>query len=432
MRNTRLLTFSILILATLPQGAGALAGPSKDAHPYYDQIFPYWGEICGLTKIKPTEGSAGGPGGHAVKYLKGVCRDRSVSYPRLKLCEEGSIDLSDPNAGVGVSLHSMLKNVKWVAVDGRDFFLYGDLSEGNKVDRAAFDQATRRAFEERIYEGVRIAESDEAKRLEGMTYEENAAILGLGTDYAVRFGRHAYCARVPLKKEMLQPMIEYLNSVNEKYYFGTKDYKWDFLSDNCGHASHNTFAAAGFWRPKRTEKNALERALKFWYSPKNLAPPSHEFIQLARLGNDGPLDTPAQVYRNRYASSLLLNKGYLPTRAGALVDNIPIPENNDRFVPGTGFLMLNIPYIVPNRSRLKRFTTKDRYNDLETNLEHFRERYLNILARYRSADSFARRNSALDNATFREIHAKFYPYIRQQFIEVSDQLESLRKLKQAQ
>src|SRR3954471_18173272 len=69
----------------------------------YTSLFPYYSEFCALSEIKkkPDHGVeiiGGGPGGHSVLYLNGVCRVADAGYPRISLCPEGG---SMAGRGVG-------------------------------------------------------------------------------------------------------------------------------------------------------------------------------------------------------------------------------------------------------------------------------------------------------------------------------------------
>ena len=90
----------------------------------YDEFYPYYAELCATTEIRKKSGDGvplrSGIGGHAVLYLNGVCRDRQVAYPTLKLCEA---NLSPKSEGVGISVNSHYKNANWIATDGTGFLL---------------------------------------------------------------------------------------------------------------------------------------------------------------------------------------------------------------------------------------------------------------------------------------------------------------------
>src|SRR5882724_7683213 len=72
----------------------------------YTSLFPYYSEFCAVSEIKkkPDHGVkivGGGPGGHSVLYLNGVCRVADAGYPTIALCAEGG---SMEGRGVGISV----------------------------------------------------------------------------------------------------------------------------------------------------------------------------------------------------------------------------------------------------------------------------------------------------------------------------------------
>jgi len=57
----------------------------------------------------------GGPGGHSVLYLNGVCRVKDAGYPVVALCESGD---PRPGEGVGLSVNAHYSNANWIATEG--------------------------------------------------------------------------------------------------------------------------------------------------------------------------------------------------------------------------------------------------------------------------------------------------------------------------
>src|SRR6185437_5989382 len=80
--------------------------PSKEG--LYSALFPYYAEFCAVSEIRKKPGHGveivgGGPGGHSVLYLNGVCRVRDAGYPTIALCSEhGSME----GRGVGLSVNA--------------------------------------------------------------------------------------------------------------------------------------------------------------------------------------------------------------------------------------------------------------------------------------------------------------------------------------
>jgi hypothetical protein len=72
---------------------------------------------------------------------------------------------------------------------------------------------------------------------------------GIGTDFALRFARSLFCARLPVIAGMLDQVIAFLNDKNREYFEGEADYNWSAWADNCSHTLRNALAAANIWSP---------------------------------------------------------------------------------------------------------------------------------------------------------------------------------------
>ena len=70
----------------------------------YDQLFPYYVELCATSQFRSKLKGEGGVAGHAVMYIKGACKDEQASFPQLRRCRVAATELSDPEHGAGVSV----------------------------------------------------------------------------------------------------------------------------------------------------------------------------------------------------------------------------------------------------------------------------------------------------------------------------------------
>ena len=93
--------------------------PTIQAEPIYDQLYPYYVEVCAVSQIRAKFTEYGGSGGHAVMYLKGACRDTQAEYPTIEVCDAGTVDLSDPETGVGARRSPGRRRPDQVARDRR-------------------------------------------------------------------------------------------------------------------------------------------------------------------------------------------------------------------------------------------------------------------------------------------------------------------------
>jgi hypothetical protein len=52
--------------------------------PVYDQLFPYYVELCATSQFRSKVKGEGGVAGHAVMYIKGACKDEHTPFPQLR------------------------------------------------------------------------------------------------------------------------------------------------------------------------------------------------------------------------------------------------------------------------------------------------------------------------------------------------------------
>src|ERR1700722_13809573 len=95
-------------------GCATLEPPPRlePAEAEYAALYPYYVEACAVSQIKKKPGFGadirGGPGGHAVVYLNGVCREAD-SATTIGLCDGDS----KTGRGAGRSVKAHYKNANW-------------------------------------------------------------------------------------------------------------------------------------------------------------------------------------------------------------------------------------------------------------------------------------------------------------------------------
>ena len=138
IRNVTVMLFGLFLLLTVGCGPRLYkeAVPTIQAPPQYDNLYPYYVELCAVSQIRAKFAPHGGSPGHAVMYLKGVCRDHEAAFPTIKVCDAGSVDLRDPETGVGISVNKLLKNVNWIAVPGKRLFFGATLRTISSWDKS--------------------------------------------------------------------------------------------------------------------------------------------------------------------------------------------------------------------------------------------------------------------------------------------------------
>jgi hypothetical protein len=96
--------------------------------PVYDQLFPYYVELCATSQFRSKLKGEGGVAGHAVMYIKGACKDEEAPFPQLREWRVAATRLDDPEHGAGVSVNRWFRNINWVAIPGYELFYQGNLN----------------------------------------------------------------------------------------------------------------------------------------------------------------------------------------------------------------------------------------------------------------------------------------------------------------
>ncbi|MBI3514264.1 MAG: hypothetical protein HY060_09415 [Proteobacteria bacterium] len=359
-----------VMLAAVLAGCAGMKPPdivaSNEAQ--YVALYPYYAEVCAVSQIQKKPGFGadirGGPGGHAVLYLNGVCRDRGANYPTVKLCDGAPAE----GQGVGLSVNAHYRNANWVAVEGRDFFYGGDLGPTERLTRLAYRRAQEAAQAQGVLDGVQFHDVVFDDMPPGTARRDWMYEVSIGTDYAVGFARDRYCARVPLSRARMGRVVGFLNDLNAPYRDGRKTYEWSVLANNCSHTIHNALSAVGIWEPWETDRFVLISAFDF-------PVPKNELVNLLRRTNDLPLDDPAALYGDPAARAAVLADGVVPTAPGALASFQPVIRDNDVYDTDLSLIFYDEPVFGGYEPRLRAMFAEPRYIDLAANLRHFAEVY---------------------------------------------------------
>ncbi|HEY6000216.1 MAG TPA: hypothetical protein VI078_13085 [bacterium] len=381
--------------------------------PAYDRLYQRSIEVCATSRIRPRFAGAGGPAGHAVLFLKGVCRDPAAPYPRLRLCDPAAADPAGPESGTGVSVDRVLKNVNWVAVPGERLFFYGDVGRYELLDRQHLEAAVRRATEQGVFAGVETHVDPAPAAPGGGTVGERTAIDNfLGTDFALAYGRSAYCVRFPVPEAALARTVAYLNGLNDAYAGRGREYRWSGISDNCAHVLHNALAAAGLW--ERQSVRAF-MALQFF----NLAIPVDQFSDAALLAGL-EIEDPLAVWERLALRRLVLREGWLPVGHGTLFRVIPVHQRNAVYDTELTFFTLTDLFGTESR-RVGELLADARFTDVEYNLLAFERRYEALLAR----EARRRPGEPEDDGEYERFRAAYFAWGRRQLADVREKLALL-------
>ena len=380
--------------------------------PVYDQLIPAYVELCAVSQFRSKSKGTGGAPGHAVMYVKGACKDETAPYPQLRRCRRVATDPDDSEHGAGISVNRWFRNVNWIAVPGNALFYAGNLEPGERLTKAHFDATVRESIERGVFRGVELHENPDRP---DQSFEQFVSHSSLATDFALQFARSVFCSRVPVTEEMLAEIIDFLNQLNHEYATGEADYEWNGVSDNCVHTLRNALAAASVWAPLSVRAIKIRQLF-------NLAIPANEFVNLARLGAEGPIDDYAEIYREKPQRHALTEFGWLPTRHGALVKTLPVHADNDLYETALRLFVLQSPFRRSQMEAAARLLSDERFVEVEPNLRHFARVYDDVLAN-RNEEAFGL--ASLRGDPYRRLRRRYYAYIEEQRSEVGEMLARL-------
>jgi hypothetical protein len=383
----------------------------------YTSLFPYYSEFCALSEIKkkPAHGVeiiGGGPGGHSVLYLNGVCRVADAGYPRIALCPDGG---SMAGRGVGLSVNSHFQNANWIATEGRDFLYRGEIKPGEGLTEIGYERTQAKAQRMGILDGVVFHPEVFDGKPAGMSDRDYMYEVSVATDYAIAFGRDRYCARVPMGRAEMGAIVDYLNGLNEPYRTGQKEFEWDVLRNNCSHMAHNALASVGLWDKWPTDRFLLIAAFDF-------PVPKNEFVNLMRRTNDLPLADPRALYEDRTARRSLLRDARLATMPGALAEAKRAIRPNDIYDTDLRLIFYDEPIFGHYQEWFDRIFAERRYTDLRTNLAYFSALYATVLAVPENAKSSPQH---ADNGDLPVFSLRYRNYVARQKDEVDRWLSGL-------
>lgn len=381
----------------------------------YEELFPRYVELCATSQWNSKVKGVGGVTGHAVMYIKGACKDDDAPYPQLRQCGYPATRLDDPEHGAGVSVNRWFRNVNWVAIPSYKLFYEGNLEPGQPLTQEHFDATVRDAIARGVFDGVEL--HDYPTEAPERTIEDFITRRSIATDFALRYGRTAFCSRMPVTEPMLDEIIAFLNDKNLEYATGEADYNWSLLADNCVHTLRNALAAANIWSPLSV--GAVKLLHLF-----NLAVPANEFVILGLLGAEGELDDYQAVYEQDQSRDAIQDFGWLPTRHGALLKTLPVHAPNEIFDTSFRLFTLQSPLRIGQTNDAVRLLSDERFVDLDANLEYFSERYDATLAQ----DSRVNGLASVRGDPYRRFGRLHRDYVQAQKNEVDSMLERLKDL----
>ena len=365
---------------------------------------PYYAELCSVSEIskKPDFGAtieSGGPGGHSVLYLNGVCRDHNAHYPVIGLC--------DPGHGVGIGSNEHFSNAAWVAVDGRAMLFGPD--EPQDLSRNEYSRLRMAAEQTGIYDGIVFHDIAYAGLLPGYSREDWKYEVSIGTDYDIGIARDRYCARVSLSKPQMRQVVDRLNAINQPYREGAKQFVWNVFHANCSHLTHAGLAAACVWDSWPEDQSLLEAAT-------NMPVPKNEFVDLMRRGNDLPVGDPIALYRDESARRDLMENNRLPSEPGVLAYYKPVVKPNEVYNNSLHLIFYDDMVTGSYAPWLDSIMDDKRYTDATVNRRYFAVQYDEAFRAMPPLDQLMPRLGHEEQAQFPAFYQRYRAYITAQHL----------------
>jgi hypothetical protein len=312
---------------------GNPASFASSEHDAYTKLFPFHVEYCSLSQMKPLVGASGGPGGHAIVFVQGLCKDPSVAYPKVKPCSE--IDASARgDGGVGISVDSEYRNINWNAYPGYDLFSNGyGYSDDKVVNQAAIDKMVDEVVAKKVFQGVKFNPdvlNSHAAFSDSVDYQKEVALSTLGTDYAIQYARDMKCIRFPVAEAKLEDAATFLNNTNApylgieaQYKANPETYAWSGIENNCAHLSANLLENMGVRKGIPISRPLVDQVF-------HLAIPRNGLATLQEQMHYGSVSFDA-LFKNEMHWGDIHDHQWAPIGYGAITKVFPIFKSNQFF-----------------------------------------------------------------------------------------------------
>lgn len=396
-----------MILFFLP----LLTSSTTFGSPTYDDLFPYYAEVCGLTRMV-----GGGPGGHAVIYLKGACLNHEAGYPQIRFCDPQKLE-----TGTLLSIDRSFKNAEWVGIENREFAIHGLLKPEDPFDLSRLSLITRYAYHAHFFQGIQTY--DNSKRIPADDHEYIVARQALGTDYAITLARKGSCWKIPVSVEQLGSMIQKANQLNSDHLDPKSPYRWNALGNNCSHFIINLLAAAHILKPIKT--GAFFPANLFLNVPASsyqIAAPSTLMVKLGRKIKKKAIPSVVKAFRNKTIRVALQTYGRLPIQHGTILEVLKFHHHgNERF------RLRNQRLGRPgDRNKLEKMEEDLDLQDLILNLTQYHTQYLNAEAELPSLEELQARHKKLRTSDFSTFFGQYSQWLKGSIQDTKEKLNQLQ------
>jgi hypothetical protein len=383
----------------------------------YDDLFPLYVDACALTQIKQMDQHSGNPWGHSILYVKGLCKDNSIAYPTVKVCDP-DVDLRDPRSGTMLSAVRAFDNTNWIATPGKLAF-DGGLPRNQVIDEKAYESTKEQVTASKVFKGAQMRSAFRARKPLLFTDDEFMIKSSLGTEYAVSWGRIALCHRIPITSAQLETLAKHLNSLNDSYRTGEIKYKWHTFNNNCAHLVRNSLAAIGIVKPKVTG-----RSVSHW--AKDFLTPIGEFQSLQNRLKKFHVPNVIEAYEDQTIRREILTKGHLRFSHGTMVIKKDTLNNNFLFEPKTKISFL-IPFSGKKNRFLKHSLKKNRFSDLLQNLRHFEAEYTKALEDSNDMANRGKFSSKYVDQSFLSFFDLYLNFLQSSIFDVKSKIELIEE-----
>jgi hypothetical protein len=272
------------------------------------------------------------------------------------------------------------------------------------------------AVDKGVFDGVELHPG--WTRKPNPTMRDFAADQSITTDFALQFARNVFCARVPVTPAVLDEVIAFLNDKNREYATGEVDYHWSLFANNCVHTVRNALAAANTW----AALSVLQ--VKFLHL-FNLAVPANEFVNLAILSRDGPIEDYPTLYKDDPLRDALNDFRWLPTRHGAVLKTLPVHQPNELYDTTFRLFAVQSPLSRGTTAYAVRLLGDPENVDLATNLRAWQGRYAALI---RAGDADRDGLATVRGSRYRRFARVHADYLRAQQADAERLLAQLAAL----
>jgi hypothetical protein len=366
---------------------------------------------------------------------------------------------------VGLALDKTFQNTRYVATDGFNFLMNGDLATNAPLDSDAFEGAVRKFVADGYAKGIILQPKDAADKKNpavnkgdpNMSDEEWIAREVIGSSFAVDFARNLGCVAVPINQAMLTSAVNYINKQNQPFVTGKKKFDWNPVSDQCVQFVHNIFASMGIGRPITVSSGhnfLVKYSLDAWDFTTFLLPfvhsqmpaPVNDLDMLDQETNGAKIFNLQEAYKNKTVRSNFRKFGRIVATDGVLIWTHDAHSNdNQYFNVGAQLTPVDFPVIKPITRTFHKLTEMPNTTEIQKNLTAYQNRLQDVLTAMditavdgrhvpvASSEEYcelAGQNVKNEGADFNDFCLKYTAYLLQAKNDAADNMVKLNALPQ--